>query len=109
MRGLHQSLLAVQRVFDVAKQFRLDQRRTSEEQSTGTNGRSWRARKMQAARDQLLARAALVEDQHRIIVPADFLNPFVDAMLALGNADDSAASGPRAQRLAQQLTVVVVS
>jgi hypothetical protein len=30
-------------------------------------------------------------------------------MLALGNADDSAASGPRAQRLAQQLTVVVVS
>src|ERR1700730_1050426 len=58
---------------------------------------------MYAFGHSLLPRAALAQDENGIFMQADLLNDLIDALHALGNADETAEAWARAQLLAQQM------
>ena len=62
---------------------------------------------MNRTRHQLLARAALAQDQHRIVVLADLFNHLVHALHLRRNADQPAKARPRAQLLAQDAIFLI--
>jgi hypothetical protein len=58
-------------------------------------------------RYQFLARSALAQDQHRILVLAHFLDELVDPLHFGGDADQPTETGARAQLLAQDAIFLV--
>ncbi len=105
---LQQALLAVLRAgegaLDMPEQLGFDQRG----HQRGAIHRSKRAlfagsRKMHAPGHQFLAGAALPQNQNRILMQAHFLDDFINALHALGDADQAAEARPGAQLFSQQL------
>jgi hypothetical protein len=56
---------------------------------------------MNAARDEFFAGTTFAEHEHGIVVLAHFLNCFVDALHAFGQADEATESGTRSQLFAE--------
>ena len=105
--GFEQTLLGMlrsgERSLDVAEQFGFDQR--GNQRGTVHRGKRLilpRPGKMNRARHQFLAGAALSQDQDRIVVLRDFLDQLVHALHAGRHAHESAKTGPALQLFAQQ-------
>ena len=110
--GFEQTLLGMlragERAFDVAEQFGFDQR--GNQRGAVHRGERFilaRPGKMNRARHQFLARAALSQDQDRIIMLRHFLDQLVDALHPRRDADESAETRPAVQLLAQQAVFLV--
>ena len=101
-------LRAGEGAFHVAEQFGFDQRGNQRGAVHRNEGLVLaRARKMNRARHQLLARSALAQNQHRIVVLADLFDQLVDALHLGRDADQAAKARAGAQLLAKNAIFLV--
>ena len=108
----HEPLLGLHRsgkgALHVSEQLGFDQRGN---QRGAVHGNEWlvasRARKMNGAGHQLLARSALAQNQHGIVVLADLFDQAVNALHLGREADQSAETRASAQLFAQHAVFLI--
>jgi len=107
VRCFDETLLGLHRAckcpFDVPEEFRLNER-WNERRAIDRNKRAIFAdtQEMDTTRDEFLSRAALAEDEHRILVLADLFDDFVDALHFFGDANEAAEAWARAKLFAEE-------